>query len=251
MITKIAHVMSTEGTERVVTQYAQGPMRRMDVRSWTGEIPRGANPSEPFRVAFIRNCETRQSFTLDLDAREYVEESTSPAPPSIRRPESQSSTEPPPAPTLAVESETTDTGEVKDFFGHTAHHFITNMKVTPIGEAALSQGASEESTDAWYIDAEVPAQDCLETHNSLGFAVTFLTAGPPGSIRPTVKHIGPVPKGIVVRMKRVTHTVQSGGGTQTVTTFKREVTELSDGALDPKLFEIPDGFRKVEHLYRH
>jgi hypothetical protein len=37
----------------------------------------------------------------------------------------------------------------------------------------------------------------------------------------------------------------------TVSEFETRVTEFSEGALDPGLFEIPAGFRRVEHIERY
>jgi len=53
-------------------------------------------------------------------------------------------------PTLRIETTTLDTGERKEFFGHTARHVITTEKQIPLeGSKSIAQ---EMVKDGWYID---------------------------------------------------------------------------------------------------
>ncbi len=244
------------------TDYSQGAMRRSEFIGFVGESSPRKDYPEP-HMAVISNCATREAYTIDLDAREY-REGRLPTYPSeaevrARRAEfkARQAANPTP-PNLLVESNTVDTGETAEMFGHTAHHLITTVKETPTGDLAKRMGIREETNDAWYIDLEV-STDCTPSYlrsSRGGFAIGFAiltVAGGGLDIHPSTTHTGPVPTGYPVKTKRTTHEWLNAreGKIETVSTYESEVTELSEAPLDPALFQVPPGSKKVEHLYRH
>ena len=245
--------ISPEGRRNDTTmdevEYTQGTMRRFDFRGYVGGSPRNSEKMPPPRMMVINDCATRQTLTVDLDAREYVE-GTLPdytnTQQNRKRPEAESS-----GSSTLVESETHDTGEVESFFGHVAHHLITTEKRrNVIDNEHLRQAISQTTTiDGWYLDFEVPTRNCLPPVHTGSMPVLSFSSEPP-----VVKHVGPIPQGLAVKMVRTSRTevkAQQGNPTDTVTTIRQEITELSETPLDPALFQIPAGFRRVEHLYRH
>ncbi len=237
------------------TEYVHGPMRRQEFRSFVGESPRRPNRQAP-QMAIISNCDTRESFTLDLDAGEYLTGQL-PEYPSEQDMRARGakgkarSRADRPSPNLRIESNTVDTGERAEFFGRPARHYVTTVKRTPLGDLATHGGASEEIEDAWYIDLQVPSSNCMPQYFEGRGAVAILVAGDPDSIQPEVKRTGPVPEGLIVKMKRTTTSSSPGRNAERASTFETQVTELSEEPLDPALFQVPPGFKKVEHLYRH
>ena len=68
---------------------------------------------------------------------------------------------------------------------------------------------------------------------------------------PAFKDIGEPERGFAVASKRtlsLTVTSPDGSTLQQVSTWETEVTELSTTAIDPVLFEIPSGFKRVERI---
>jgi hypothetical protein len=137
-------------------------------------------------------------------------------------------------PVITIEQNTTDTGERQQFFGRTARHLVTHTK---------RSDSPDTLTDGWYVD--VPELPRLK--RASGSAVMVITKGvgnqKPAVPRIEVKQTGPEPVGLPMRIK--TTVVFPGVSHQTIETVS-EVTELLEVALPDKLFQPPEGYRRVE-----
>jgi hypothetical protein len=206
-------------------------------------------------TALIIRCDLKQTFHLNLDDREYA---TSPLQTFGTREEmlaraaasGQLVVAPQREPTVLVETETFDTGERKELFGHTARHVVTTRRIIPL--AGATRGADTTVTDGWYIDLNTRIS-CEPSWRSARSGHAFLTGhlqGEEGDV-PTFKDVGEQERGFAVVSKRTsseTFTPPNGPTRQHVSTWETEVTELSTAAIDPALFEIPSGFRLVERI---
>ena len=193
-----------------------------------------------------------QVFELNLDAAEYV---SAPYPP---KPLTQAEIEarglgkpdmsPSRAPTLRIETTTVDTGERKEFFGHIARHVIITRKQIPL-EGSHSE-PQETVTDGWYIDLD-PQVSC---DRKLKRAHGWLVAGKQPAEKPEFVDIGESETGFAVQLVMVskgTYTLPDGTNRQTDSKSETLVTQLELGSLDPGLFEIPPGFKHVQHIERN
>jgi hypothetical protein len=153
-------------------------------------------------------------------------------------------------PTVLVETETVDTGERKEVFGHTARHVVTTRRIIPL--AGAKRGADSTVTDGWYIDlnTHISCEPSWRSARSGHAFVTLHQQGEEGDV-PTFKDVGEPERGFVVASKGTssgTITSPDGSTRQHVSMWETEVTELSTAAIDPALFEIPSGFRLVERI---
>ena len=216
------------------------------------------------RTALITRCDLKQTFHLNLDDREYA---ASPLQTFPTREEmlaraaasGQLVVAPQREPTVLVETETVDTGERKELFGHTARHVVATRRIIPL--AGAKRGAETTVTDGWYIDLDT-LTSCEPSWRSARSGHAFLSAafvggsatghlqGQEGDV-PTFKDVGEPESGFAVASKQTssgTITSPDGSTWQHVSTWETEVTELSTAAIDPALFEIPSGFRLVERI---
>ncbi len=244
------------GQSSETTQYFQSDRRRSEYRArngfqaWPGRrIIQVYGPP----LAMIWRCDLAQISELNLDDREYH---SSPLPkwPTREELQARAAKSPQPAqpkkPNLLVEISTVDTGERKELFGYTARHVITTRKYIPL-EGAVSE-PSESVTDGWYIDLDTRLS-CEPNLKGAGYAL--LTGSVNGAARdiPTIKATGKPETGFPVELKTIDHSTFSlpdGTRKENTSTFETQVTELSSAPLDPSLFEIPVGFRRVDHLRR-
>ena len=149
--------------------------------------------------------------------------------------------------TLVIDVDTTDTGERRNFFGHTARHLVEKQTRTP-GPLAISLG-QESVRDGWFINLDVNA-GCGTVRPPLG-AVGVLYAGSLGSPIRTdkieVHRKGEPVSGFAVSLTTKTTSLQDNPRRLTFES-QQEVVELSNAPLDPALFEIPPGYKKVDRL---
>jgi len=125
----------------------------------------------------------------------------------------------------SLSSETKDTGETREMFGLTAHHFITRTSRTPIG----SVETQEHVADGWFVKKSIVPSGC----------------GPGAAGLSQVD--GSRPLGLPLQVKyRSSSTLDSPAQQQP--TFDTDVIELSDQAIDSRLFEIPKGYKRVRHF---
>jgi hypothetical protein len=239
-------------------EYLQVDRRRIEHRGSFGYRlrPNGRTMFCPApRTALITRCDLKQTFLLNLDDRQYIagplqnlpsrEEMLARAAAS-----SQLVVASQREPTVLVETETVDTGERKELFGHTARRVITTRRVIPL--AGAKRGADTTVTDGWYIDLETNIS-CEPWWRSARSGHAFVTGHRHGEERdvPTFTDVGEPEKGLSVASKGIssgTMTSLDGSTRQQVSTWETEVTELSAAAIDAALFEIPSGFRLVERI---
>lgn len=241
---------------RYRTEYCQHDRKRDDSRSRSGYRMTPDGPTV-FRdgppTAFIWRCDLKTTFFLNLDDREYQSAPMRPArgglqagPPPTAPPEL-------PKPTFVIETTTVDTGERKDFFGFDARHVIVTRSESPLEGG--TRPPSETVTDGWYIDLPVTISCLPDWGRSFPHAYgvgRVIPAGQPHDARwvvsefPTFKDVGPLETGYPIEMRMESHSTFQGQVRTHVTEYR--VTALSRDPLDPNLFEIPAGFRRVAQI---
>lgn len=209
--------------------YVRATIRRIDTLDGNGKIT----------FTKINNCANRSGIILDQSRREYR---------NVKLPRLWSAqqlrdyVEKHPADAVRIDSRTVYTGEKKVILGLTARHFITT--VTRPTKNGID---GSETIDGWYVEHEQ-----LECQNEFGLAPelsgAMLVTYPE---LPDTHHVGPIPAGLAVR---VTDTIRWTGGKYDASgrTLKSErtVESISDAHLDPKIFEIPAGFRENPELLK-
>ncbi len=123
--------------------------------------------------------------------------------------------------TVNVWYQTTDTGERREMFGHTASHLITHER--RVADAGACSGNSETVTDGWYIE------------RSRGSRSEIFLRGD-GECRDIVVTHGERP----ITGYPLLETAKTGTSTR-----RHEVLEYSDKPLDRALFDPPRGFRQM------
>jgi len=264
----LLHASNTSGLKMIVrhtfegissdqTMYLHGDRRRTEYRNWTGGAKRWDGSTDVHygpRLASITRCDLGQAFDLNLDAGEYVAYPHPPKPLSKEETEARGLKVPEFAasgkPTLRMETTTVDTGERKEFFGHTARHIITTRKQTPL-EGSKSD-AQQTVTDGWYIDLDTSIScDRQRLEGKRVHAHSFLAAGNMPVEKIEFIDKGEPEGGFAIEWKITSLEANTpGNGVKKVHTSTNEMrmTQLEEGPLDPALFAIPAGFRQVEHI---
>jgi hypothetical protein len=132
---------------------------------------------------------------------------------------------------------TRDTGERKQMFGYTARHIVTTMMMDSSPDAC-SPVKNKMEIDGWYIDATF-ALDCDLGRNYMPYRPQASGGG--CQDRYETKQIGTAKKGFPVWQKT---TMFGPNGAESFSSIN-EVTEFSQGTLDPALFDVPAGYREV------
>lgn len=232
------------------TAYLQADRERLEYTNSVG----GRHTATIYgpRMARIVRCDLGQSFELNLDTAEYT---SAPYPPKpltedqikargLEIPASRAGENP----TIRVEINTTDTGERKEMLGHTARHFTTTKTQTPL-DASHSE-PQQEITDGWYIDFDhqLPC-DPKPFKGKQGYISGWVgvSNGRYPMEKPEFVYIGEPETGFPIA---VTMTVKhpTSPPDAFVSIFETRVTEFTEGPLDPTLFEIPPGFKHVDHI---
>jgi hypothetical protein len=154
-------------------------------------------------------------------------------------------------PTLRTETTTLDTGERKDFFGHTARRVITTRRQIPL-EGSKSN-AQEMVTDGWYIDLDTSIScDQKRLYGKHVHVHAFLAAGIAPIEKMEFVDKGEPESGFAIEITSKEEITRSDG-IKSDRTFVQEmcVTQFVEGPLDPALFAVPTGFRQVEHIDRN
>jgi hypothetical protein len=246
--------------------YLQADRKRMEFRNSFGQkqTDGSVQPIYGPRLVSIRRCDLGQSFELNLDTSEYT---ARPYPPNPLTPEEMKArglqrpvTYVSDKPTQRIEVTTTDTGERREIFGHTARHVITTTKQIPL-EGSPSQ-PQESVTHAWYIDADSNgiglnqrlSCDREWPKGKKGHAYLHAAGGNQPLDRPEFVTIGVQENGFAlesVTTIKSTHKLPDGTLKQSDSKFEMKVTEFEEGPLDPALFEIPPGFKQVDQIERN
>jgi hypothetical protein len=208
------------------------------------------------RLVAITRCDLGQGFELNLDTSEYTSAPYPPKPLSKEQIEARGLQIPvtylSEKPTLRIEVDTTDTSERKEMFGHIARHVITKRRQFPL-EGSQSE-PQESVTDAWYIDLnqrlscdyQWPAGQ--RTHAYLRAVngkqplekAEFVSTGEPETGFALVSLMN----------SKITYKLPDGTKKQSETQHEVLVTQLEERPFEPALFEIPPGFKRVEHIQR-
>jgi len=243
------------------TTYSMADRRRTEFRHAVQRTKEEGSVEREDEVAIVLivRCDLGQSFSLNMKAEEY---GMAEYPPKRLTPEEMASRgmnpSVAPQPTLRIETTTVDTGEREELFGHVARHVITTTKQIPL-EGSHTQ-AQETVRDGWYIDVDRRIS-CdpkpLVGSGSHGF-VTVGTAFVGGKAmmmeRPEFVDIGARETGFPLKEVRTTtsETVPATGVRRYSDSINEsEVTQFTEGSLDPALFEVPPGFRQVERSQRN
>lgn len=181
--------------------------------------------SEQSSCSRIIDSTNKRGITIDLVKREYSINAFTHTDPTIDSSQ-----------TIVIEIETWDTGEHRQMFGHTAHHFITaERRHTEYTDRPPSE-IREIITGGWYLDVPLP----FPNHNRTGSVAVLTAYTIDQHSRHTIPNIkvtrnGSAPRGLAVWEK-------TGDNLS-------EVTEFSEAPLDESLFDPPDGFRRVVHRF--
>ena len=240
------------GNSHERTSYLQADRERLEYTNSVGG-KYTATIYGPRLVRIVR-CDLGQSFELNLETAEYTSAPYPPKPltqeeikargldsPAMRSTEN---------PTLRVEIKTRDTGERKEMFGRTARHVITTRTQTPLNGSHSEP--QEAVTDGWYIDFDhqLPC-DSKPLKGKQGYISGWVGVnnGRYPMEKPEFVYIGEPETGFPIAVT-LTSKSASSAPDAFVSTFETRVTEFTEGPLDPALFEIPLGFKHVDHIER-
>jgi hypothetical protein len=179
----------------------------------------------------INQCDQRQVLQLDPEARQYTSyQLNEQGLPAGSQPSAQAPPQPEPSEgTLVMNVETTDTGERKKLFGYTARHVIEKRTFVS-GPDPLTR-VQEIVLDGWYIDLDV----------NIG-------CGPrPKGAKIEIRRKGARETGFPVSLMDK-NTMYGADGKPLTSKSANEVVELSTAPLDSALFDVPEGFQKVNRL---
>jgi hypothetical protein len=257
---KIAFRYAIDGMPSDRVEYRDQDRGRTEYRNSTGGSKRRWDGSTDVRygprLAVIIRCDLGQEFELNLDAGEYQ---AAPYPP---KPLSKAQAEAlglkplqfvaSDKPTLRIETTTLDTGERKEFFGHTARHVITTEKQIPLeGSKSIAQ---QMVKDGWYIDLDTRISCAWKRPLGKPAHVhAFLTAGNAPIEKREFVDKGEPETGFAIEQKITTkEAMMLSDGTKKDRTSVQEmrVTQLVESPLDPGLFTVPTGFRQVKQIDR-
>jgi hypothetical protein len=209
---KVTTVRTFGKGRAISTDYYKNGMRRSDIIDpATGQV----------RSVTVLDDPGMRSLSWDVERREY----------SIRRLRARPRASESNGPALAIDIESTDTGERRTMFGREVRRVITL-------ERRQTEGGpkSESRTDGWYLESDsLPPAMRARTGVLLG---AVYGQAPPGL---KINRRGLVEKGLPILATTTMTNTRADRHLET----KPEVTELFEGQLDPALFEPPPGFRRV------
>jgi hypothetical protein len=237
---KIVTRQITAGFTDTRTEYLAPDRLRNE---WQSQMRDGSGT--PMATIILRG-ERDRVFMLDLAAREYITYETNPRGSTVtmKRPMVDSGG------TLKITIANTDTGERKEFFGHTARHIITR-ETRVAGPGACSQPSLSE-TDGWYIDGSVMPEWRQQKKNSYGVVVSAGSSDKCFNKMDKIEvHRNGVETGFPVKVTTTltSEVIQVDGSKRTLSsTWGSEVVELKEGPLELTLFDVPKDFRRVDSL---
>lgn len=239
------------------TVYVLGDRKRTEFRNSVGTKKADGSLQLIYgpRLVAITRCDLGQIFELNLDASEYTSAPYPPKPLTKEQVEARGLQVPTESekPTLRLEVSTTDTGERKEMFGHMARHVITTRKQTPLeGSRAEPQ---EAVTDGWYIDLN-QRLSCdhhwPEGKNRHAYILAVNGKHPREKVELIASREPETGFALhSVTTSKSTYAMPDGTSKQANSRSEVLVTQLEKGPLDPALFEIPPGFRHVQHIERN
>jgi len=240
-----------------VTTYTMGDRRRTERRN-TAQYRNASGsfePGDPSPDVVIQRCDLGQSFQLDTSRAEFISEEYPPKPfftpeelkaRGFDDPDWDTSS----LPAFLVETTTVDTGEREELFGRWARYVITTIKRTPLGDTKAEPSVTV--MDGWYLDyerrisCEPKPSEAPKVHDFDWVVINGRWRMLTGKI--VNIEVGRRETGLLVRkgQNSLTMTLTGSNGIQMSSDIK--ITELFEGPLDPALFDIPPGFRRVDRL---
>ncbi len=221
-----------------MTIYVRDGAQRVESVGYAPDFA-GPRTQPPPHIAVIVRCDKRMVYQLDLNRQEYAESRLDkfPTEKELARQARREQED--------MQINTVDTGETRNFNGHTAKHLLTTIKGKGY-EAAL---------DGWYLNT--PAPGCVPAYmrqRHVQMRVVWprlITYG--GVVETTLEFPSTfvynwfLPGGLAVQetsTQRETFDVQGRLRANEMLTVQK-IVEFSEAPVDPTLFEVPSGFKKL------
>ena len=239
-----------------VTTYTMGDRRRTEYRNTAMQRDALAAPlkqADPIGNVEIQRCDLGQSFQLNTHTQEYTSWEYPPKPLTAEErkefgfddPDWDTST----LPAFRVETTTVDTGEREEMFGRWARHVTTTIKRTPLGDTRAEPSVT--ATDGWYLDYDrrisceqkPSVEPKVHDFDWIVFRRWRVLMGKIVNIE-----VGHRETGLLAKRGQNTLTMTMTGSNGIQASSDTEVTEFFEGPLDPALFEVPPGFKRVDSL---
>jgi hypothetical protein len=243
------------------TLYVHGTVQREEFVGYLDgyQGPKGREP----HMAVITHCDTGTAYEIDVDAQEYREFKI-PKYPDQEKFEKQVA-QARKDEEKHTKATTVDTGEIRDFYGHPAKHLITTIT------KRTADHYSEKTVDGWYLDLPQPgcapeylrrnrgreamqAQLAVLVPNSGNLPTKVMRVDPSRTLSsPTFVYTGFEPPGFAIERKSILHQTLTFNGVEESSNsiISQRIVEYAEASLDPMLFEVPAGFKKVDRLYKH
>jgi hypothetical protein len=217
----------------------------------------GAHRPAP-HMAVITHCDTGVVDELDLNAHEYREFKMERYPDEKQFAKKLEQTQK--YDQKHATFNTVDTGETRNFKGQAARHLITNIT------GKDKEVNYNKVIDGWYLslpDAGCAPEYLRQHHGYMATSTTIKSVGygfpslpghvNSGTVESTLTYSWFLPSGLAVEEKSTQSQRIRVDGALRDNRFQVEerVLELSEEPLDPALFEVPAGFKKVRALYQH
>jgi hypothetical protein len=238
-----------------VTTYTMGDRRRTEYRN-TAQHRNASGlfeTGDPSPDVVIQRCDLGQRFELDTSRAEYISREYPPTPltPEERKerrlddPDWDTST----LPAFRVETTTVDTGEREELLGQWARHVTTTIKWTPLGDTKAEPSVTVR--DGWYLDydrrisCEPKASAEPKFHD---FSWIMISRWRMLTLKTENIQFGYRETGLLVKKGQNFRTMTLTGSNGIQASSDTEITEFFKGALNPALFEVPPGFKRVDSL---
>jgi len=224
--------------------YVKGERKRIDGRAYIGgQTPRSINYGP--HTATIMQCDLDRALYLNLDTKKYFVQEIKPRPPG--RITGTLSTRPLTGATDASQNHSEvravsvkGTGDKRDFHNHHAWLVRQTTEINTNYDGNNSRLTSVEET--WYIDLDAPMY-CPKQFGLPPNAKVQYQLGTVGE-NVTETRTGTARIGFPISRKEVVKSSTGGILRQS----GMEILDWSEEPLDPKLFELPDGFTETKNL---
>jgi hypothetical protein len=187
----------------------------------------------------VMQCDLQRDIQINPAAKTYMinpYDNSMPGAPGATTTQSVKSTK---GGTVTTTVTNKDTGERKQMFGYTARHIIQTIETVSSPDSCNPVNTKME-IDAWYIDATF-AIDCDVNRRYQSYQPKQSTGGCQDKFN--TKTVGTAKTGYPVIQKMTMFDAKG----QPSFTMTQEVLEISNAALDAKLFDVPEGYREVKN----
>ena len=188
------------------------------------------------RLITIDRCDKGLRFLVNPVTRQYIRHKTRASHHRVlvrtHRSASSKAAKPAAADTRtysSLSSETKDTGETREMFGLTARHFITRTTRMPIGGAE----PQEDIADGWFVKKSIFPSGCTPAALPGAAGLSQVDEARPLGLPVQVKYRSSSPLAAPAQQQP---------------TLETDVIELSEQAVDSRLFEVPKGYKRVRHF---